>query len=203
MDSITDPNALRAHYGTVHPLAVRKVLSKLDQHCRDFIALSPFAVLATADGAGGVDASPRGDAPGFVAVLDDTTVLLPDRPGNNRVDSYGNVVAHPGVGLLFFVPGINETLRVNGIATVVTDHDLLATVPAQNKVPAAGLRIEVTEAFFHCGKALMRSHLWEPETKVARGVFPTLGKIMADQTKAMAEPEAEELVQHGYRTNLY
>lgn len=203
MNVITDPAALREHYGTVHPLALRKVLPRLDAHCRAFIALSPFAVLATADGHGGVDASPRGDAPGFTLVLDDSTLLLPDRPGNNRVDSYGNVVAHPGIGLLFFVPGINETLRVNGNATVITDRDVLSPLQAQAKIPSAGLRIAVTEAFFHCGKALMRSHLWDPATQVERGGFPTLGKIMADQTRAMPEPEAEALVQLGYRTGLY
>ena len=203
MDAITDKAALRAHYGTVHPLAVRKILPRLDQHCRAFIALSPFCVLASSDGAGGVDASPRGDAPGFVAVLDDSTLLLPDRPGNNRVDSYGNIVAHPGVGLLFFVPGINETLRVNGDARVTTDAERLGKLAAQGKVPVAGLLIAVTEAFFHCGKALMRSHLWDASSQVERSAFPTLGKIMADQTRAMAEPEAVELVEAGYRNNLY
>ena len=136
MDAITDKAALRAHYGTVHPLAVRKILPRLDQHCRAFIALSPFCVLASSDGAGGVDASPRGDAPGFVAVLDDSTLLLPDRPGNNRVDSYGNIVAHPGVGLLFFVPGINETLRVNGNARVTTDATAARRPSATAAIPA-------------------------------------------------------------------
>jgi PPOX class probable FMN-dependent enzyme len=203
MDGLTDPAALRAHYGTVHPLAVRKVLPRLDAHCRHFIALSPFAVLATSDGSGHVDASPRGDAPGFVAVLDDTTLLLPDRPGNNRVDSYGNIVAHPGVGLLFFVPGINETLRVNGRARVVTDAEVLTPFAAQNKVPSAGLLIAVEEVFFHCAKALMRSHLWDPASQVERKTFPTLGRIIADQTAAMAAPEADELVEQGYRNNLY
>lgn len=203
MDAITEAAGLREHYGTVHPLAVRKVLSRLDAHCRAFIGLSPFAVLATTDGQGGVDASPRGDAPGFVMVIDDTHLLLPDRPGNNRVDSYGNIVAHPGIGLLFFVPGVNETLRVNGNATVITAQDLLAQVPAQNKVPKTGLHIEVTEAFFHCGKALMRSHLWDETTRIERTAFPSLGQIMADQTRAMDTPQADALVEHGYRNNLY
>ncbi len=203
MNNITNPAALREHYGTVHPLAVRKVLDRLDTHCRAFIALSPFAVLATADGEGGADASPRGDAPGFVHVLDDHTLLLPDRPGNNRVDSYGNIVAHPGVGLLFFVPGINETLRVNGNATVITGSDTLAAVQAQNKIPTAGLRIAVTEVFFHCAKALMRSHLWDPAAQVERRSFPSLGTIIADQTRAMPAPQADELVEDGYRNNLY
>jgi PPOX class probable FMN-dependent enzyme len=203
MDGITDARALREQYGTVHPLAVRKVLSRLDAHCRAFIALSPFAVLATSDGGGHVDASPRGDAPGFVSVVDDTTLLLPDRPGNNRVDSYGNIVAHPGVGLLFFVPGINETLRVNGAARIVTGADLLGPLAAQGKTPKAGLLIEVQEVFFHCAKALMRSHLWDPATQVERSTFPSLGKIIADQTRAMPGPEADALVEQGYRTNLY
>jgi PPOX class probable FMN-dependent enzyme len=203
MDSITDPDTLRAHYGTVHPLALRKVLTRLDAHCRAFIALSPFAVLATTDGDGGVDASPRGDAPGFVQVLDDTTLLLPDRPGNNRVDSFGNIVAHPSVGLLFFVPGINETLRVNGRASLIVDAEMLSPLQAQGKMPRAGLRIALDEAFFHCGKALIRGRLWDSATQVERTSFPTLGKIMADQTRAMDEPEAEDLVQHGYRNNLY
>ena len=203
MDGITDPATLRDHYGTVHPLAVRKVLSRLDPHCRAFIALSPFAVLATSDGAGGVDASPRGDAPGFVAGLDDATLLLPDRPGNNRVDSYGNIVAHPGVGLLFFVPGINETLRVNGDARVITDGALLTPLAAHGKTPSAGLLVAVKEVFFHCAKALMRSHLWDPATQVERSTFPSLGKIIADQPRAMPAPEADELVETGYRKNLY
>jgi len=203
MDGLTDAASLRAHFGTIHPLALRKVLPLLDAHCRAFIALSPFAVLASSDGEGGVDASPRGDAPGFVGVVDDTTLLLPDRPGNNRVDSLGNIVAHPGIGLLFFVPGINETLRVNGTARVVTDADLLGPFAAQGKAPTAGLLIAVKEAFFHCGKALMRSHLWDSATQIERKAFPTLGKIMADQTRAMAEPEADELVEAGYRNHLY
>ena len=203
VDQLTDQAALRDHYGTVHPLAVRKVLPRLDQHCRAFIALSPFAVLATADGRGNADASPRGDAPGFVAVLDDVTLLLPDRPGNNRVDSYGNILVHPGVGLLFFVPGIDETLRVNGRARVITDGDLLAPLVAQRKMPVAGLLIDVDEVFFHCAKALMRSRLWDPATQVERKVFPSLGEIIADQTRAMPPTEAEAMVEHGYKTTLY
>ena len=110
-------------------------MNRLDEHCRNFIALSPFLVLASSDGEGGSDASPRGDAPGFVRVLDDTSLLLPDRPGNRRMDTYGNVLVRPGVGLVFLVPGIDETLRVNGTARVVTDGDLLASVAAEGVVP--------------------------------------------------------------------
>jgi PPOX class probable FMN-dependent enzyme len=203
MDAITDPDALRAHYGDVSLLAANKTLPRLDRHCRNFIAMSPFLVLATADGAGGVDASPRGDAPGFVHVIDDTTLLLPDRPGNRRVDSFRNILAHPGVGLLFFVPGIDETVRVNGTARVITDADLLAQVPAQGKIPATGLHITIDEVFFHCAKALMRSKLWDPDTRIDRATFPTLGKIIAEQTSMISGEEADARVADGYRNNLY
>src|SRR5450631_1915958 len=163
MTGIVDPLALRDFYGTVHPLAERKVLARLDQHCQAFIALSPFLVLATGDRDGNMDASPRGDAAGFVLVIDDSTILLPDRPGNNRVDSFSNIVDHPGVGLLFFVPGVDETLRVNGNGSVVTSDDVLRSVAARGKIPKAGVLIKVVEAFFHCGKALKRSEFWNSE----------------------------------------
>jgi uncharacterized protein len=208
MDGIMDAEALRAHYGPVGQLAANKSLPRLDAHCRNFIALSPFLVLATTDGQGHADASPRGDAPGFVAVLDDTTLLLPDRPGNKRIDSYRNILAHPGVGLLFFVPGIDETVRVNGQARVITNADpdsalLLEKVPAQGRTPTAGLLITVQEAFFHCAKALMRSKLWDPATRVERKSFPTLGRIIADQTRVTTTEEAEARISDGYRNNLY
>jgi PPOX class probable FMN-dependent enzyme len=203
MDGIDNPDALRAHFGPVSELARLKQLDRLDAHCRAFIALSPFLVLATADGHGGVDASPRGDAPGFVKVLDDHTLLLPDRPGNRRIDSFSNIVAHPGVALLFFVPGIDETVRVNGNARIVTDADLLASVPAQGKVPVTGVVITVTEAFYHCAKALIRSHLWDPATRIERSAFPSLGRIIADQVKGVDGAAAEAAVEDGYRNRLY
>jgi len=203
VDSIHDQQALRAHYGPISTLAVRKVLPRLDEHCRRFIALSPFLVLASGDADGNLDASPRGDAPGFVAVLDDTTLLLPDRRGNNRVDSFGNVLAAAGVGLIFFVPGIDETLRVNGTAAIVTDPAVLEPLAVQGRVPAAALRITVREAFFHCAKALIRSQLWNPERRVERSRFPSLGRIIADQTRAMSVEEAERSTEEGYRTRLY
>lgn len=203
MDGLYDPVQLREHYGTVHPLARVKVQTRLDRHCRNFIALSPFLVLATADAAGGVDASPRGDAPGFVQVLDDVTLLIPDRPGNNRVDSFGNILSHPGIGLLFMVPGLNETLRVNGTARLTTDADLLVPSIVQGKMPRAGLLVSVQEAFFHCGKALIRSHLWDASRHVARDSLPSIGRIIAEQTGACVADEADRAVQHNYRTGLY
>jgi PPOX class probable FMN-dependent enzyme len=201
--TVDDAEQLRSLVGEVHPLAERKVLDRLDRYCRDFIALSPFLVLATADAEGRADASPRGDGPGFVQVLDEKTLLIPDRRGNNRVDSYGNVLSARGVGLIFFVPGINETLRVNGQARMTTEPALLQPLAMQDKVPKLGLIVAVEEAFFHCGKALIRSKLWAPEAQVERESFPTLGRIVAEQTKAITVAEAEANMTEGYRTRLY
>lgn len=201
--TVDDAEQLRSLVGEVHPLAERKVLDRLDRYCCDFIALSPFLVLATADAEGRADASPRGDGPGFVQVLDEKTLLIPDRRGNNRVDSYGNVLSASGVGLIFFVPGINETLRVNGQARMTTEPALLQPLAMQEKVPKLGLIVAVEEAFFHCGKALIRSKLWAPEAQVERESFPTLGRIVAEQTKAITVAEAEANMTEGYRTRLY
>ena len=194
---------LRAEYGAVNHLASLKVMDRLDRFSRDFIALSPILVLATSDGAGRADASPRGDAPGFVAVLDDHTLLIPDRVGNKRVDSFGNLLASPGVGLLFLVPGFDETLRVNGQASLTRDAALLQPLEAQGKVPAVGLLVRVEEAFFHCGKALIRSALWDPARRVERRSFPSLGRILAEQTAAVPAEAAEASIEEAYRTRLY
>jgi PPOX class probable FMN-dependent enzyme len=203
MDGLIDPEQLRAHFGTVSHLASIKVQQRLDEHCRAFIALSPFLVLATSDQEGRVDASPRGDAPGFVRVLDDTTLLLPDRPGNNRVDSFANILGNPRVGLLFMVPGVTETLRVNGAARVITDPVLLAASEAQGKIPRTGLLVSVEEAFLHCGKALIRSKLWDPTRHVPRGTLKSIGRVIAEQTGAVDPDQAERSTEEGYRTRLY
>lgn len=202
MNDIPDFTALRAHMGQVSVMAERKVLHRLDRHCRAFIALSPFLVIATADRDGRLDASPRGDPPGFVRVLDDTTLLLPDRPGNNRVDSFANILSAPGVGLIFFVPGFDETFRVNGRASLLTDEAQLADSEVNGKLPKTGLLIAVEEAFFHCAKALRRSRLWDPAAQVDRKTFPSLGRILAEQQSAAVE-EAEQRVEIGYRDRMY
>ena len=194
---------LRAHFGQVSPLAEKKVLNHLDKFCRDFIALSPFLVIATSDGKGHADASPRGDAPGFVSVLDDKTLLIPDRRGNNRVDTFGNILASSGVGLIFMVPGINETLRVNGKAEISQDPALLTPLAVQNVTPVIGLKVTVDECYFHCGKALLRSKLWNPAAQVERHSFPTLGRIIAEQTAAVSVDDAEKTMEEAYRTRLY
>ncbi|GJD48780.1 hypothetical protein OPKNFCMD_1506 [Methylobacterium crusticola] len=203
MQEIHDAQALRAHAGPVSRLAEGKVRPGLDRHARAFIALSPFLVLASSDAEGRADASPRGDAPGFVQVLDDATLLIPDRRGNNRMDSFANLLGAPGIGLIFFVPGINETLRVNGTARITTDAALLEPLAAQGKVPATGLVVGVSEAFFHCGKALMRSRLWEADAQVPRESFPSLGRLLAEQTGTIGVADAEQAIEESYRTRLY
>lgn len=200
---VADARELRAVVGEVHLIAERKVLDRLDHFCRDFIALSPFLVLASSDSEGRADASPRGDGPGFVQVLDEKTLLIPDRRGNNRVDSFGNVLSSPGVGLVFFVPGINETLRVNGRARLTRDEALLEPTTVQEKTPKLGLLVEVDEAYFHCGKALIRSKLWAQDAQVERSSFPTLGRIVAEQTRAVDAAEADANLEEAYRTRLY
>jgi PPOX class probable FMN-dependent enzyme len=203
MDGLSGLDELRAHFGPMSDLVARKVLPRLDRFSRSFIAMSPFLVLATADGEGGVDASPRGDAAGFVQVRDDATLVLPDRPGNRRVDSFSNVIRNAGVGILFMVPGINETLRVNGRGRVVTDPTLLEPLSAHGKTPVTGLVIDIDEVFFHCGKALIRSKLWDPAEHVDRKNFPSLGEVIAEQTAAMTIDAAEQAIAVGYRDRLY
>jgi len=136
-------------------------------------------------------------------VLDDTTLLLPDRPGNRRVDSFSNILANPGVALIFFVPGINETVRVNGCARVTTDTDLLRRVEAQGKVPKTGLLITVEETYFHCAKALIRSRLWDPATRIDRKTFPSLGRVIADQVAGVDATAADAGIDESYRDRLY
>ena len=162
---------------------VRKELQFIDFHARRFIAKSPFALLSTAGASGRCDVSPRGDGPGFVRVLDERTLIIPDRPGNRRMDSMENIIENPHAGLLFLVPNVEETLRVNGQATIVQDHDLLEPMAMKGKAPTLGVVIEVEELFFHCARAFRRAQLWQPDTWIERSELPTLGKIMADQLK--------------------
>src|SRR5215472_4703381 len=148
MDTIENVEELRESYGVPSERSLKKQLSRLDKHCRDFIARSPFLVIASADPSGRCDASPKGDAPGFVQVLDDETLLIPDRLGNNRIDTIGNLLTRPGVGLIFFVPGINETLRINGRARVTIEAALLEPLAVNRKVPRSGILVSAEEIYF-------------------------------------------------------
>ena len=203
MDTIENFERLREVYGAPSERALKKQLSRFDKHCRAFIARSPFIVIASSDPSGRCDASPKGDAPGFVKVLDDETLLIPDRLGNNRVDTIRNLLERPGVGLIFFVPGLNETLRVNGRARITTDRALLEPLAINRKVPRSGILVSADEIYFHCGKALIRSDLWNPEKQLRRSEFPSLGHILADQIGGITVEESERLTAESYKTRLY
>jgi uncharacterized protein len=193
---------LAAIYPKPTPRVIAKARPSIDAHAQKFIAMSPFCVLATSGADGSVDASPRGGNPGFVHVAAPNRLLMPDRSGNNRIDSFRNIVEGSGfVQLIFFVPGIDETLRVGGKGAVTTDADLLASMVEFGKPPRAVLRIDVREAYFHCGKALMRSRLWSPETRVERALFPSISEVIHDQT-ALGEPESQNVVEARYKTQL-
>ncbi len=195
---------LRQVYRPPAARAGLKVLDHLDVHCRKFIALSPFYVISSARADGRADASPRGDPPGSLAhVLDDRTLLLPDRPGNRQVDTLMNLIERPYVGLVFFVPGLTETLRVNGRAELSTEAGLLRPLAIKGKLPICVLRVTVEEAFLHCAKALIRARLWEPDAQVERSCFPTYGRVLADQIAGADAAEIDAGEQESARTELY
>ena len=195
---------LRSLYGEPSELAVKKSLDRLDRHCRRFIELSPFVILASAGADGRVDCSPRGDPAGFVAVLDDRTILLPDRRGNNRTDSLTNVLENPHVGMLFLIPGVNETLRLNGRATLTTDPAHLEPLAVKGRIPRSGLLVEVEEVFLQCTKALVRSRLWAEESRVDRKTaLPSFGTMLADHV-GLADGEAiDRKLREKLRETLY
>jgi PPOX class probable FMN-dependent enzyme len=196
------PGDLAAIYPAPSPRVVAKARPQIDAYAAGFIGMSPFCVLATSGADGSVDASPRGGTPGFVHVTSPTQLLMPDRSGNNRIDSFRNIVEGSGkLQLIFFVPGIDETLRVGGSGTLSAAPDLLASMEEFGRLPRAVLTIAVREAYFHCGKALMRSKLWSPETRVERAALPSISQIIHEQTK-LGEPEPQAIVEARYRTQL-
>ncbi|QGZ63925.1 pyridoxamine 5'-phosphate oxidase family protein [Paraburkholderia acidisoli] len=195
LTTLTD---LEAHYGTPHERALRKEIDYVNADYRRFIESSPFVVLATG-GPEGLDCSPRGDAPGFVRIVDERTLALPDRPGNNRVDSLRNVVAAPQVGLLFMVPGVGEMLRVNGRARVSTEADLLASFAVDGKPPRSVLVIDVESVYFHCSKAIVRSKLWDAAAQVERKSLPSAGEMLR---RVNAEHYGEAFDAESYEANL-
>ena len=200
---ITTRDELRQHYAEAKGRALLKSIDHLEQHCRRFIALSPYLVLATASAEGRADVTPRGDHPGFVAVLDDTHIAIPDRPGNNRLDSLQNVLENPEVGLLFFIPGFMETLRINGTAEIRTDEDLRARFAVDGKLPPSVLVVTVREAFLHCAKSIMRGKIWDPESRVDRSLMPTIGQMISDQLGSERPAETQDQVIESYRPGLY
>ena len=204
-DFVADEVELRSLHAAVNPLAADKAIPSLEQHSRRFIELSPFLCIASSDPTGPADVSPRGDAPGFVQVLNDHTLLIPDRIGNNRLDTSANIANNPHIGLLFLIPGVTETLRVNGKARICTDGEVLAAFEVRGKVPKTGILVAVEEVLFQCSKALVRSHLWEDDYKVERKTaMPTLGKMIKDQIKSQqSAEELEGYIQTSIKERMY
>jgi PPOX class probable FMN-dependent enzyme len=199
---ITDEVSLRAPYPQPMLRATGKVLRALDKYCRRIIALSPFCVVAT-QGPNGADVSPRGDSPGFVRVLDDLALLLPDRVGNNRLDTMTNLLVNPQIGLLFLVPGMNETLRINGTARITDDERLLAPSTVNNRTPKVGMVIAVEEALLHCAKALVRSALCDGSRHIDRSILPTYAQMLLEHVQGLTREENERQSQIMAERGLY
>jgi uncharacterized protein len=192
-------------YGKPPEHVIERQLDHLCPHCRNFIARSPFLIIGSGDPASGLDVSPRGDPPGFVQVPDDRTLIIPDRPGNNRIDTLRNILRTPHVGILFLIPGIDEVLRVNGRASIERSPALLQATAINGRLPTLVIKVEVIEAFLHCGKSLKRSRLWHDEYKLAREDFPTLAQMTSDQIGADAERRADitQKVAENYAKRMY
>ncbi len=209
-DWMTTLPELRALYGAPSERAVLKERPKLDAHAMRIISLAPFVVLSTHGADGTCDASPRGGEPGFVKVLDDATLLIPDSPGNNRIDSLQNIIQTTQVGLLFLVPGVDETLRVNGSARISTEDSLREmctdTLTGKPRVPKLVIRVHVKASFLHCAKALMRADLWNPKRHIDRNRMPSLGEMLRDQVGSLLNPdtpfETQEQMLKRYRDTL-
>lgn len=200
---IETEDALRALYGDTSIRASAKVLDRLDHHCRDFIANAPFLMLATSDGTR-LDVSPKGDPAGSVIVEDDGQhMLLADRPGNNRIDGLVNILSHPKVATIFLIPGVRETLRVNGHATIHAEPEILERCAINGRLPITVTRIRVEEAYIHCAKALMRAFLWEPERWPEARPIPTMGEILRDHTGKEAAYETDADMLKRYAKHLY
>ena len=204
MDFITTREQLRSLYRAPGDGAVRKELRQLDPHARRFLEHSPFVLIGTQDREGHADVSPKGDRAGFCVALDDRTVAIPDRPGNNRLDSLENVIVNPAVGLLFLIPGMNETLRINGEGRLTADRALCERLAVEGKPALTTLIVEIGAIYMHCAKAFMRSALWAPESWPDRAEMPTLGQILRDQ---LALPQSREEVDaslaDGYRKSMW
>ena len=194
--------ALRALYPEPTGRALSKQLSALDVHCTNFIALSPFVVLATGGRAGALDASPRGGAPGFVKTQGAHSLLIPDAPGNNRLDSLTNIIETGRIGLLFMLPGVDETLRINGTARLSQQAELLQRFANEKRAPRLVIEVRVQEAYLHCAKAFMRSGLWDDSARVARSVLPSMGQMINDQTGGDAPPETQAQMRQRYAADL-
>jgi len=197
--------ALVASYGAVSKGALLKDIGRIDVHMGRFIGLSPLCLIATADASGKQDVTPRGDPPGSFKVLDEHTIALADRPGNNRLDTLKNLLENPEVALIFLIPGITETVRVAGTARLSVDPELLASMAVQGKEPRCAIVISVRQAYLHCAKALLRSKLWQPEYVQPKGTFPSISRIVGEQIGLSEEDKkiAEARTERAYKDGLW
>lgn len=194
---------LRVIYDLPKAIPANKVIDHLDDYCARFIALSPFLVLASVGQDGLIDISPRGDAPGFVTLDDEKTLLIPDRRGNNRIDTLINLVENASLSVFFVVPGVDETLRVQGFAEIDSDPTLCARFEMKGKVPQTVIRLKAREVYFQCAKALMRSELWAGTYAIDRKDFPSMGEIMKAHTKHPAPAETRDEMLKRYKDIMY
>ena len=204
-DVLTTEQELRALIGTPGARSLQKERGALDAHDRAFIAQSPFLLLATSGANGRCDVSPKGDAPGFVQIIDDRRLVIPERPGNKRLDGMLNLLANPHVGIVFLVPGREETLRVNGRAWITRDRQILERCIAQGKVPLVAIGVEVEQCFLHCPKAFIRSRLWHHQSWPAADALPTMACVLFDQIRPADATlhDYERDIEEGNRTRLY
>ncbi|MBB3391595.1 hypothetical protein FHT82_004373 [Rhizobium sp. BK275] len=206
--AIADEQSLRSLFEATHALAIQKCRGTLGIHAQEFIRRSPFLCIGTQNPDGKADVSPRGDPVGFVKILDERTLAIPDRPGNNRLDTLVNILANPSVGLLFMIPGFDDTLRVNGRAVLTRDPDLLESMSVNDRRPKLAIVVTVDEVFMHCAKAFRRSHLWSPEHHQDRTDMPSLVKIILDETSGAPDDKDEqrrmdEDLEDAYKRTLY
>ena len=192
MARIETVEALRSLYSTVKQHTAKKELDELDDHSRRILSLSPFCLIGSSDGKGNADVTPRGDEPGFVQAYDSRTLLVPDRPGNNRLDTYTNILSNSSVGMLFLIPGIGETLRINGDAEIRDDEDLLERCAINGRLPKTVMMISIQTIFIHCPKSIIRSRLWDKEVQIKRDALPTLGQMLRDQSGVVSTDESDK-----------
>lgn len=206
--AITTLAGLREVLGEPHQLNYEKSIAALDEHCRAFLAMATFCTIASCSASGKMDVSPKGDPAGFAHIVDDATIVIPERPGNRRADTFTNVLENPAVALIFLVPGIDETLRINGTATLTADPALLAAMAVEGKVPKMGLVVHIEEALMHCGKALKRGSLWDPAAQVAdRGGLASMGEILHAHANGeaigMSKDKLVHIANKDYAENVY